>query len=310
MEVVTLPGCAVHFEIAARVMRHWELTSSDAPFPLLDPDARSAFVLGSLGPDLGYFPGADTLLADLAHCVRTADLARNLIRLATTTDEVAFAWGWATHVLADIWIHPLINQAVGLITEPRPPRAASFADDRATHIRVETGLDSALPASDGWAIPPKFGPGTATQVAPFIAKAYRTTYGFTPSERRLRMTLRLARPVSELLLLNGAVASGRPSGLFGRRAIRLVAGLARTFRSGGLLAAFTNPVPPPDWLMHDASGLIARFPEQFQPYHATKFSGLPNTNLDTGQLEAELPDYAVTQAALAELARRKTRNGP
>ena len=179
----------MHFEIAARVLRYWELHETKAPFPPGVPDARSAFVLGSLGPDLGYFPGADTLLADLAHCVRSADLTRNLIGLATTHAELAFAWGWATHVLADIWLHPLINQAVEAMSGGSQPHEVSFAFDRASHIRVETGLDAVLPASGGWARSPAIGPRTPTLPAGLIASAYRATYGFTASDWRLRMTL-------------------------------------------------------------------------------------------------------------------------
>jgi hypothetical protein len=92
-----MPGCAIHFELAARVLRAWDVSGADSPISPIDPEQRSAFILGSLGPDLGYLPGEDGLLADLAHCVRPADLARNFIGCATTSVERAFAWGWATH---------------------------------------------------------------------------------------------------------------------------------------------------------------------------------------------------------------------
>ena len=300
-----MPGCAVHFEIAARLLRRWERNEAQAPFPPRDPQAQSAFALGSLGPDLGYFPGGEPLVADLAHCVRPADLARDLICAATAAVEKAFAWGWATHVLADIWIHPLINFAVCATFEGSQVRRAGFAFDRASHIRVETGLDAALPTTAGWADPPRIGPGIASSATELVSRAYRQTYGFSPSRTRLRLTMRTAKSVSSLVLLNGAVLSGRPCGNFGRRAIRTVAALSRTFQPAGLTAAFTNAPWPPESLIREVAGVIVDFPAKFEPYQAAHLANLPNINLDTGQLDSDPPEYPGTRAALAELAPSK-----
>jgi Zinc dependent phospholipase C len=300
-----VPGCAVHFEIATRLLRSWETQEAQSPFPPLDRAARSAFALGSLGPDLGYFPGGDALVADLAHCVRPADLARNVIRAASTAVEKAFAWGWATHVLADIWIHPLINQAVLATFDDSQVRRAGFAHDRAAHIRVETGLDAALPTTAGWADPPRIERGVATSAAELVSRAYQEIYGFSPSPTRLRLTLRWAKSASSLVLLNGAVLSGRPCGFLGRRAIRTVAVLSRTLQPTGLAAAFTNAARPSESLIREVANVIADFPAKFEPYQAVQLANLPNINLDTGQLDSDPPDYPATRAALAELARRR-----
>jgi hypothetical protein len=261
-------------------------------------------MFGSLGPDLGYFPGGDKLLADLAHCVRPADLVRSLIASSTSGTELAFAWGWATHMLADIWIHPLINEAVGELVHGRRLPAVSYADNPTCHVRVESGLDATLPARNDWARPPRFTRKIGILAATPIATAYGNTYGFFPSKPQLERTLRFAGGFISLVLLNGSVFSGRPSNLFARTTVCAMASLTRHFRPRGILAALTNPLLPPCWLICRASEVVDQFPGRFEPYCASNFADLPNINLDTGHTEGDIPDYAVTVAAIEELNRR------
>src|SRR5206468_3532319 len=123
-----MPGCGVHFLLAARLLATWERGGGHAPFPAGDPAARNAFLDGCNAPDMGYFPGGQPLLTDFCHYLRSADLARELVGRARSPAESAFAWGWVTHVLADAAIHPLVNLAAGeLLTGTRQPR--SYADD-------------------------------------------------------------------------------------------------------------------------------------------------------------------------------------
>ena len=75
-----MPGVAVHFVLADRVLSRWrgdgvEGASSLPPFDVSDPASLNAFYHGAVGPDLGYFPGGHRLLSDLAHCVRPAQVA-------------------------------------------------------------------------------------------------------------------------------------------------------------------------------------------------------------------------------------------
>ena len=96
-----MPGPALHFLFAGSVYREWQAAPLAAPF---EPGAatRNAFLHGSLGPDMGYFPGADPLLSELAHHARTGAFCRALVHEARTDPGRAFAWGWVTHVLADV----------------------------------------------------------------------------------------------------------------------------------------------------------------------------------------------------------------
>ena len=96
-----MPGVTLHFLVAQRILDRWRIRDATAPFDLDRPDAVNAFFHGSIGPDLGFFPGGARILSDLAHCVRTGALTNDLVRHARTPVERAYAWGWMSHVLAD-----------------------------------------------------------------------------------------------------------------------------------------------------------------------------------------------------------------
>jgi hypothetical protein len=77
------------------------------------PDARCRadhlkqyYFAGALFPDLGNYPGGDSMLSDLAHNLRTWDLAKEMLDSAVTKEELVFAYGWALHVITDIIGHP------------------------------------------------------------------------------------------------------------------------------------------------------------------------------------------------------------
>jgi hypothetical protein len=305
-----MPGCALHLELARRVLSAWAERPEGRPFPPDDPSCRRAFLFGGLAPDLGYFPGGDSLLADLAHCVHPAHLARVLLRSAEPGPERALAWGWATHVLGDVWIHPLINEAVAERLHGHRVPSVNYAADPLTHVRVELGLDAFLPARAGWPdCPAEAGLHPGPAAVTLLARAYRQTYGLTLSRRRLRFANRVATALVPILLSAGRVESGRLVCPIVRLAYRRAAGSARTILPGGRLEAFTNPFPPPDWLLGEAGDVVERFVERFCPYYESNLADLPDTNLDTGEVEGDPPDYPLTVAALAELERRTAKSG-
>jgi hypothetical protein len=140
-----MPQPALHLLLGRQQLARWSETGR-APFDVHDAAASNAFLHGTLAPDMGNFPGGDSALAHAVHTRRTGDVVRALFDAAVTRAETAFAWGWLSHVLADAWIHPLVNAAA----------AAHAHDGRATlreHVRVEVGLDVRLccvdPALEG-----------------------------------------------------------------------------------------------------------------------------------------------------------------
>jgi hypothetical protein len=268
----------------------------------------SAFMFGSLGPDLGYVPGGDGLLADLAHCVRSAHLARNLIAAAESDFDRALAWGWVTHVLGDIWIHPLINQAAGeRVSGDRFP-GSTFADDPLLHIRVELGLDAMLPVRGGWHEPgASLGENTGRRAVAPLVRAYHQTYDLDVSWTRMWVATHIASGFIPMMILAGRIVSGRPASQLAKWLHRRVASLSRRICPDRLLGAVANPFPPQDWLIAEASAVVDAFPERFQPYFATNLEELLDYNLDTGQVEDSRPSYPLTIAALARLSRRNSR---
>jgi hypothetical protein len=308
-----MPGCALHLEMATRVLRFWTDCPAIRPFPPDQPRCRDAFLFGSLAPDLGYYPGGDRLFSDLAHYIRSGELARSLIAAAQTDADRALAWGWVTHVLADAWIHPLINQAVGEHIHGNRLPGVPYADDAAAHVRVETGLDAALPVVAGWPDPPAIGRAPEASLFAPVARAYQATYGFAPSCARLYSAHRIAIALVPALLLGGRIVGGRPAGHLNRWIHGSLAGVTRMCRPRGLLTALLNPLPPPDWLLAEARAIVEAFTESFQTSYAEKLERLPDYNLDTGKVEGEPPRYTLAALTFEALQRKlavQTPDGP
>jgi hypothetical protein len=289
-----MPGCGVHLVIAARVL---------GPGPA-GAATRAAFLAGAVAPDMGYFPGGDRFVSDLAHYVRSAGLARCLVRAAGGPVAAAFARGWATHVLADGLIHPLINRAAGELTGRPGPR--TFADDPAAHVRVEQGLDAVVGARLGatWRVAGR--PPAGPVVGP-LGEAFARTYGFRPARSALAASVRAAdRAVPVLLGYGRAVARrfaggrGGPAGA----ATDLLFAAARVATAAvprSPAAAFARPARPADRLVDEVIRVIDGFPDRFAAAEARGFADLADLNLDTG--EPETAPYAPSSDTLDRLHR-------
>jgi hypothetical protein len=248
---------------------------------------------------MGYFPGGDRLTSDLAHYIGAGQLVRALVRSADGRIAAAFARGWATHVLADVLLHPLVNRAVGE-WRGAASGAMTFADDPAAHIRVEQGMDAVLADRCGaralW-------PGRTRAVLPpvvwLLATAYRATYRFAPSKSALAASCRALRRGTPLLLRYGRAAVH----LFARRAPARGAFAAARFATwlfpNSPAHSFARPCRPPDWLIAESLRVMTEFPTRFAALEANGFADLPDYNLDTGELEdAPYPPSRATREQL------------
>ena len=252
-----MPGCAVHTLLATRVLTRWNLGDATAsPLPPDDSDCRAAFYAGSMGPDFGYYPGGDQLFAELAHYLQAVELTRALVRSAPDFRSRAFAWGWTTHVLADCWIHPVINREVARRFPRSEAGEVSYAEDPVAHIRVELGIDSAY-ARDA-AVPARPWPASVVDRlgTDVLANAYDTSYGIRVDRDRLCATKRAAlRLMPWMLAYERLIARGlrcdRPprdvAGLLSRTAVWL---LPRGSAAYGIL----RPVAPTPALLSELSG--------------------------------------------------------
>lgn len=288
-----MPGVTLHFVLADRVLSAWRTHGWAPPFDLDDPVALNAFYHGAVGPDLGYFPGGERFLSDLAHCVRTGELTRALLAAARTVRERAFAWGWLTHYLADEAIHPIIGRGVGELLTGCRDRFVDGASNLFAHLRVEIGLDAwhaeQAPAVRGRRLKDAFGPAEIG----FLVNAYAKTYGvamapepFLRSHRAATRRVGHALGTMRLLAaLMNSTSERLPSML--RRALR-AAYDRDSLRSLGL--AYLNPVRPSQWLLEEVDIAMRQHTVRFMEHFFAGAGDLDDVNLDTGrplQLEAE-----------------------
>jgi hypothetical protein len=284
-----LPGCAVHTLLGTQVLARWADGTGAAPFPFDKSDCLAAFHAGCMGPDFGYYPGGDQTFAALAHYLCAADLARTLIRTAPECRALAFAWGWATHVLADAVVHPVINREAARRSGLGVGESLTYADAPATHVRVEMGVDAFY--SREMDVPQR--------AVAWLATAYDVTYQIRIDRNRLLATQRRAlRLMPRLLAFERLICLGlrddppRP-GLAGW--LLGAAGWLVPRRSTvyGLL----RPEPPPAALVGELGVLFAAFADRFLAHAATGLTDLPEYNLDTGGVEGEDPEYPLSRSA-------------
>jgi hypothetical protein len=307
-----MPNVTLHLVLADRVLEVWRSEPDSAPFSLSDPANLNAFYHGSFGPDLGYFPGGHPFFSDLAHTVRTGALARTLVSLARTEMERAFAWGWVTHVLGDVAIHPIVGYGVGDFLHGDRERFVSAAQHKTAHVQVEVGLDAHFSARDPELRARILSPVFDGRSIGFLAEAYRQTYGFAVDPELLlashlttqRMSLRALASIGvmgELLAL-----PPRPT-IWGsrwvlRRALDVVHG---GFGRESMLLAYVNPLRPRSWLVEQVDEVVRGFPGEFSRIFKGGLADYPDYNLDTGLIE-RVPGHPVTLQTLATLGRLKT----
>lgn len=299
-----MPGVTLHLLLAERALDRWRLAPETAPFDALDEAPVNAFRQGAFGPDIGYFPGGQRFLSQLAHRVGTGDLCRALVRQARTPLERAFAWGWVTHVLGDQAVHPLIGRAVGELLHGDRQRFLEANENRPAHVRVEVGLDAwyagELPHLRRVRTTPVFD----RQSVSFLTGAYRETYGLNMADELLHDAHHIAvrRAAQGLLgtaLLAHEVRRRRTPAAV--RGARLLARTAHVFYGNAresLVLAFLNPVPPSEWLLECVAAVVEGFAPRFHRHYREDLEGLPNYNLDTGEVGEPRPSLTSVLRAL------------
>jgi hypothetical protein len=268
-----------------------------------------AFRHGAFGPDLGYFPGGPAPLSDLAHAHRTGDLCRALITAARSAVERAYAWGWVSHVLADLTVHPLIGCAVGELMGG--PADLFVSGDRSPelHGRVEGGLDAVFaaryPALTASALDPVLD-GDSIQL---VQRAYHATYGIELDPLALLQAHRTAaRRASQGLLL----AAWAARGLRHAHGVRTGQGegrIRRRLANSSLVLAYLLPVAPPAWLLASVRSVVRAFPRMLTDCWRTGLEGLGNHNLDSGRLEESEHGHGAYRRAIGYLLAERLLGG-
>jgi hypothetical protein len=304
--------------VAGRVLARWRRDPANAPEWLDRPEAVTAFLQGAMAPDMGFVPGVDRLVSEAAHYLRPADLTRNLLAVARSHEEEAFAWGWANHVLVDVEIHPIVGRAVGERLFGSRDRRVDALYDVATHVSLEVGLDMALLRSEPCAPRPPARPVLGASVpAGSLAQALGRTYDLdwdpfdlVRSHRRaVAMTRWWPRLLSILPLqppgprpagtppAGGSDPAAEPSRWLARMGSRMAKGAAPgTTPFKGLVA----PEAPRRWFMDEVEEGIERSVELFFGWMRDGLAGIRNANLETG-----VPTRVGTGHPATDLAYRK-----
>ncbi len=304
-----MPCATVHMAVAGRVLGMWRDTPARAPVNLSRPGVEEAFVHGAMAPDMGFIPGTHRLVSELAHYVRPGDLARALLRTAGSAQEEAFAWGWASHLAADVEIHPLVGRAVGERLFGDRSRRVDAMEDVGTHVSLEVGLDMAILRREGRLPRPPGRPhfpvaGRVRHLARALAETYDLEWD--PSSltqhhvRATRLTHFWPRTLS-LLPLQPAMPPGAPPprSLLGR--------LTRTAGRKDALGGFLRPEAPRPWFVAAVQEGIEAVAEGFPFLVGSGLDTISNPNLETGQESREGIGHPATDLAARHLreAQRK-----
>lgn len=300
-----MPCATIHMLTAGRVMAEWRRTPSRAPFDAGDPDLLEHFLHGAMGPDMGFIPGVDRFVSELSHYVRTADLARTLVDAATTERERAYAWGWVTHVMTDVDVHPLVGRAVGERLRGDRSLRLDAAEDEEAHTALEVGLDMVFLSEDDLPRPPRM-PVFGERGVRFLARALGRTYDLEWDPRWLAAAHRravlstAAWPATLELVRAGRRRDGALRGWIGRAALLAASPFARP---GTSLAGLLRPVRPPRWLVDEVRRLADGFADRFHRHVEDDLAGLENRNLETGAPEGSVEGHANTERTVERLAR-------
>ncbi len=305
-----MPGHALHIELARTLLVDSDRWS--APAWRHDSAARNALYHGAIGPDMGYFPGAEPLLTDLAHYVATAALTRTLFERTSNDVERAFALGWLTHVIADGEIHRIVNRSAGALRNGSAEQPSTAADSMPTHMRVEFGLDGVRLARNPDVRAVRLVPTFDRESIGFLAGAYDRTYSvdFDPASV-LRSHRAVARYQPILSAFTGMIGARHLTQPLRGSALVLALAYGPARSVSGVVApdskvfAATHTVAPDPSTETAVNDVVAAFPSKVQHMTDGGLTDLPEINLDTGEVEDRATPYLLAVRAREELARRR-----
>lgn len=315
-----MPCANLHLILADRVLSSWRERPRHAPVRADRPEVVEAFLHGALAPDMGFIPGTDRLVSDAVHYVDTAGFTRRLLDLARTETEEAFAWGWASHVLADVQIHPLVGRAVGERLFGDRSRRIDAVVDVAAHVSLEVGLDIALARTgERPPLPPsraffRDAPG----IRP-LAQALAETYGvewhpdalIRHHRRAVGLTRWWPRALAFLPLsppgAGDADERRRPwrvhrPGDRGRLRRSMTGLLRRLAGEGSAAGGFFGPEAPRRWFHLQVLERVGAFVGSFQGLVDGGIAVMANLNLETGVATGVGLGHAATDETARALA--------
>jgi hypothetical protein len=253
---------------------------------------------------MGFFPGTPRLLAELAHLSRTADLTREILRHAQSDAQIAYALGWASHILVDALIHPIVNSTAHELLGPALNHSRAERDHM--HIRLEIGLDLGVHREHRQLrrlrLPALFNRNDLR----FVGRALAEIHGVSILPNLLAAShKRVAFFTGPLLTLQATMSACVPpitAPVPFVQSVRLGLGTLQNVAAyvGGpanSTVAFLSPVNPPQAFARAVDRAVAQFYVEFQRHIDQGLAFLPNYNLDTGEIEEVALPAAVTAVA-------------
>jgi len=295
-----MPCATIHMLTAGRVLDAWDRRPGRAPFPVDADELRDAFLLGAMGPDMGFVPGVDRFVSELSHYVSTGDLTRTLLDRAASPRQEAFAWGWATHHVTDVEIHPLVGRACGERLHGDRELRLNSSDDLPTHVGIEVGLDLHFLRSDPRIPRPPARPLLDAVELAFLVDALEETYGLEWERPTIARDYRIAvrqtawwpRVITFLASARGfGRDEDRGRGLLPRLGRGILDAAGTVAGASSAAAGLFRPLHPPEWVLERIRRVAESFPERFQGMVDDRLRGLENRNLETGLLEGEPVDH-------------------
>jgi hypothetical protein len=105
------------------------------------------YLMGHMGPDVFPDPivGQTTTHPGIEHGWQTDEWLRHLLRNASNSEEIAFAYGFVGHASGDIFAHTYVNAYAGSIFELTNQASAREVERR--HFVLEKYIEALTPAA-------------------------------------------------------------------------------------------------------------------------------------------------------------------
>ena len=249
----------------------------------------TAFAVGVLAPDLGFFPGGPFEFSRRAHHESTGDFARALLAGARSLEEEAFALGWALHVFTDLATHPYVNAQAADNGRSSPGRNRN----ELWHKRLEWGFDChVITAGEASGIPERVDALVSSKPGGHFLTVAAEVFGDDADAGDLRhgwvaMTSWVRRLLS-IFLWTGNARLGQSRFSTGLR-VRPVRSVVRGFgRALALVerwddaAAVARPHEPDAEFIQSMQRLGDEALERYCAALEDRFASMPNLDLDTG----------------------------
>lgn len=259
-----MAGCFLHLHLALRAYP----AAFGQPVAAAPP-TLAAFLAGTLAPDAGYYPGGPAALSALVHHGRNGALTRSLLAASQSDEERAFTGGWALHIEADTFIHPLVNAEAARL---KPAEFARRPD--LWHKRLEWGMDRRLLDATEQGPPLWSWPVTCPSAPALLARATAGLEGATDDPAALEQGMEGLQPwVHRIVRL---LRSGPLRRFLARQ-------LERWPPPAEDVASLWDPILPDDEVTLDLLRAGDRAVALFQRGWTDGFADMHDRDLDTGE---------------------------